>query len=211
MRKQLGILTSLAFLMTTAALWMGCAHNWSNGPDNEIYYSDSAEPFEQGYGEPYAEPRGAPCAPPCGRPCAPVCRAPCERPCAPVCEPPCHPRRCHYPNANELCCRDGIIVSARNPSMCMLGDQYPFEFDIKACDDVCDVVVVTHLPEGVSFVRSTPEAKVEGRTRRMEYRRHEKRRMPPSQSMGKMRMRRRTVRLLLRHSHSGKILLSALR
>ena len=47
--------------------------------------------------------------------------------------------------------------------MCMLGDQYPLEFDIKACDDVCDVVVVTHLPDGVSFVRSTPEAKVEGR------------------------------------------------
>lgn len=47
--------------------------------------------------------------------------------------------------------------------MCMLGDQYPIEFDIKACDDVCDVVVTTHLPEGVSFVRSQPEAKVEGR------------------------------------------------
>ena len=47
--------------------------------------------------------------------------------------------------------------------MCMLGDQYPLEFDIKACDDVCDVTVVTHLPDGVSFVRAVPEAKVEGR------------------------------------------------
>lgn len=46
----------------------------------------------------------------------------------------------------------------------MLGDQYPLEFDIKACDDLCDVVVTTHLPEGVSFIRSCPEAQVDGRT-----------------------------------------------
>lgn len=45
----------------------------------------------------------------------------------------------------------------------MLGDQYPLEFDVRACDDVCDVVVTTHLPEGVSYIRSQPEAKVEGR------------------------------------------------
>lgn len=44
----------------------------------------------------------------------------------------------------------------------MLGDQYPLEFDVKACDDVCDVVVTTHLPEGVTYVRSQPEGKVEG-------------------------------------------------
>lgn len=47
--------------------------------------------------------------------------------------------------------------------MCMLGNQYPLEFEVKACDDVCDVVVTTHLPEGVSYIRSQPEAKVEGR------------------------------------------------
>jgi uncharacterized repeat protein (TIGR01451 family) len=45
----------------------------------------------------------------------------------------------------------------------MLGDQYPLEFDIKACLDVCDVEVTSHLPEGVTFIRSQPEAKVEGR------------------------------------------------
>jgi uncharacterized repeat protein (TIGR01451 family) len=45
----------------------------------------------------------------------------------------------------------------------MLGDQYPMEFDIQACDDVCDVVITTHLPEGVTFIRSQPEARVEGR------------------------------------------------
>ncbi len=137
MRKQLGILTSLVFLLTTAVLWMGCSrNNWSNDQCCE-----------------------APCQPVCA-PCAPACAAPCTT----VQEPCCKPlTRCHYPSNNELCCRDGITVSARNPQMCMLGDQYPLEFDIKACDDVCDVVVVTHLPEGVSFVKSTPEAKVEGR------------------------------------------------
>lgn len=46
--------------------------------------------------------------------------------------------------------------------MCMLGDQYPLDFEVKACDDVCDVVVTTHLPDGVSLIRSEPEAKVEG-------------------------------------------------
>jgi len=75
----------------------------------------------------------------------------------------CHPAvKCHYPTSNELCCRDGITVTGRNPGLCMLGDQYPIEFDVKACDDVCDAIVTTHLPEGVSFIRSQPEAKVEG-------------------------------------------------
>jgi len=45
----------------------------------------------------------------------------------------------------------------------MLGEQYPLEFDIKACDSVCDTVVTANLPEGVSYIRSQPEAKVDGR------------------------------------------------
>lgn len=45
----------------------------------------------------------------------------------------------------------------------MLGDQYPLEFDIRACQDVCEVTITTTLPDGVSFLRSTPPAKVEGR------------------------------------------------
>lgn len=161
MRKQLGIITSLVFLLTTAVVWMGCSSNWCCD-DNQC-----CEPVQQCCPEPCA-PVCRPSQPACPQPCAPVCPPKCAPACAPQCAPvcpePCAPRaRCHYPSANELCCRDGIIVSARNPKMCMLGDQYPLEFDIKACDDVCDVVVVTHLPEGVSFVRSTPEAKVEGR------------------------------------------------
>lgn len=114
---------------------------------------------------PVCPPPCAPvCAPPCRPVCAPVCAPTCRPVCAPTCEPMCRPAaKCHYPTNNELCCRDGITVSARNPNLCMLGDQYPLEFDIKACDDVCDVVVTTHLPEGVTYIRSQPEAKVEGR------------------------------------------------
>ena len=250
MKKQL-IKTSLLFLFATAALWVGCSHNWSRGsvgrslpawlltnphpmrikamrtkavlckamrtkavlckatrttavpckamrtmavpckaPEDHggPMFADAGAPAF-GNGARYADgraPVGGSCRPKCPPPaCRPVCPPPA---CGPVCTPPaCKPAcptckplpRCHYPSSNELCCRDGIIVSARNPSMCMLGDQYPLEFDVKACDDVCDVVVTTHLPEGVSYVRSQPEAKVEGRAH-VELRPHEKRRMPSS-------------------------------
>lgn len=109
-----------------------------------------------------------PCPPACAPACAPA-RAECQPECKPVCPPPCCeplckvPARCKHPASNKLCCADGINVFAKNPSMCMLGDQYPLEFVIEACDSVCDVVVNTHLPDGVSFIKSTPEAKVEGK------------------------------------------------
>lgn len=48
--------------------------------------------------------------------------------------------------------------------MCMLGENYNLEFDIKACLDVCNVVVTTHLPDGVSYIDSCPQAKVDGKT-----------------------------------------------
>jgi len=109
-----------------------------------------------------------PCRPVCPEPCRPVCPEPCRPVCKPCPEPPqeplCKPAiRCRHPNANQLDCRDGITVTARNPKLCMLGDQYPLDFDVKACDDVCDVIVTTHLPEGVSLVKSQPEPKVDGR------------------------------------------------
>lgn len=156
MKKQLGFLATLLFLATAALFMVGCSDSRCCAPCDD------------------------PCQPVCVSPCAPVCApAPCPAPCPPACPKPCPPKpccpppceplckppvKCCHPSSNELCCRDGITVSARNPNMCMLGDQYPLEFDVHACDSVCDVVVKTHLPEGVSFVRSTPEAKVEGRT-----------------------------------------------
>lgn len=47
--------------------------------------------------------------------------------------------------------------------MCMLGDQYPLDLEVSACIDVCDVTITTTLPEGVTFLRSQPEGKVDGR------------------------------------------------
>lgn len=140
MLKQLGILASMMILSASALFGAGRSNdNWSG----------NAQGWDQS-----CPPQCAPCPPAC--PPRPVCPPPCKTECKPL------PRCCH-PSSNELCCRDGIMVTARNPTMCMLGDQYPLDFDVKACDDVCDVVVNTNLPEGVTYVRSEPEAKVEGR------------------------------------------------
>jgi uncharacterized repeat protein (TIGR01451 family) len=45
----------------------------------------------------------------------------------------------------------------------MLGDQYPLDMEVIACCNVCEATVTTTLPDGVSFMRSQPEAKVDGR------------------------------------------------
>ncbi|MBA3815736.1 MAG: DUF11 domain-containing protein, partial [Parachlamydiaceae bacterium] len=191
MRKQLGIFTSLLFLCATAFLWVSCSSN--RCCDDRSISEPSCQPVNEQPCQPVCPPQCNPTRPPpvyqpvCPPPaCLPTCPPLAYQPeftptysayrpecppsvyqplCPPPCpEPLCRPApRCHYPTSNELCCRDGIIVSAKNPGMCMLGDQYPLELDIKACDDVCDVVVTTHLPEGVTFIRSQPEAKVDGR------------------------------------------------
>lgn len=110
-------------------------------------------------------PQGPSCAQgACGQPNRSPCQPQCKPAPGPCEEPFCKPQiKCQHPSSNELQCRDGIIVTARNPSICMLGEQYPLEIDIRACEDVCDAIVTTHLPEGVSFIRSQPEGKVEGR------------------------------------------------
>jgi len=162
MRKQLGMLTTLLFLCATALVGAGCSD--SRCCDVEPVCEQPCRPA---------------CAPACAPVCAPVCKPVCAPPackpaCPPVCKPACAPAcapaecckpivKCKYPNQCELQCRDGITVTARNPQMCLLGEQYPIDFDVRACEDVCDVVVTTHLPEGVSFIRSQPEAKVDGR------------------------------------------------
>lgn len=142
--------------------------------DGQDGYADNQGPIGQSYDQGgYSAPadQGSCCAQPaCAAPCAPACASPCAAPCAPVCAPACAPEpcckpivRCKHPSSNQLRCLDYITVTARNPRMCLLGDQYPLEFDVQACDDVCDVVVTTNLPEGVSLIKSEPEALVEGR------------------------------------------------
>ena len=149
-----------------------------------IASAESTAPAYEQASEPVCAPE---CAPACAPVCAPVCapkpicapKPACAPACAPacppkpVCKPACAPAacepdcklpvKCKHPSSNELVCKDGLIVSARNQKMCMLGDQYPLEFDVKACDDLCEAIVTTTLPEGVTYIRSQPEGRVDGR------------------------------------------------
>ena len=176
MRKQLGILASLLFLGAFAFIGTGCSNN--NCCDNRCDPCEEiCEPVRsvcpppcKPVCPPQCAPQvcpPAPCAPaPCPpRPCAPPCA---PKPCAPVCEPSCAPKcaaplkECKHGPSGQCAC-NGVTVRARNPKMCMLGDQYALDLDISACCDVCEVVLSTMLPEGVTYMRSQPEAKVEGR------------------------------------------------
>lgn len=140
--------------------------------------------------EPCPAPCKPLCPPPCApQPCKPVCAPPCPMPCQPECPPPCAPQPCKPlcapvcpPPCQEVCppkcaaplkpCKfgpsgecscNGVTVRAKNPKMCMLGDQYPLDLEVTACCDVCEVTLTTTLPEGVTYVRSQPEAKIEGK------------------------------------------------
>ena len=44
-----------------------------------------------------------------------------------------------------------------------MGDQYPLDIEVSAACDVCEVILTTTLPEGVTYLRSQPEARVEGK------------------------------------------------
>lgn len=109
------------------------------------------------------QPACPPCVPQPCRPCPPACK-----PCPPSCDNYCPPRcacplkPCEHGPQGECAC-NGVTVRALNPKMCMLGDQYPLDIEIHACCDVCDVTITTTLPEGVSYMRSQPEAQVDGR------------------------------------------------
>jgi len=79
---------------------------------------------------------------------------PCPQPCDPC------PKPCAHGNEGQICC-DGVTVTATQPKLCILGDNYALDVCIKACIDVCHVEVNALLPEGVSLVRSEPAGAVE--------------------------------------------------
>lgn len=179
MRKQLGILASLLFLGVSALLWTGCSNRFGDDcgqPCEPI--CEPCNPVCPPTSRPvYSEPCRPACPAQCAEPCRPVCPPPpCPAPCKPVCKPVCPPacpevcppkcavqlKPCKYGPSGECSC-NGVTVRASNPKICMLGDQYPLDLEITACCDVCEVILSTTLPEGVSFVRSQPEAKVDGR------------------------------------------------
>ncbi len=174
MQKKMGMFVSFLFLCAVSLIGVGCSDNRCCDPCAPVWENPCAS------GPQWENP----CAPVCPQPCAPSpeycapqpcapqpCQPePCARPCAQEPASICPPEpfckilpRCKHPSQNELCCKDSIIVRAVNPRMCLLGEQYPLDFEVHACDDVCDVVVTTHLPDGVSFLRSDPEAEVDGR------------------------------------------------
>jgi hypothetical protein len=161
MRKQLGLIASMLFLSATALIGVGCSEDRCCEPACYSQpCPQPCAPCPQPC-PPVCAPCPQPCPPvcaPCPQPCAPRCEAPCapvcpparcEAPCAPKCEAPCAPAcapacaptcepvckpivKCCHPSSNELRCLDGITVTARNPRMCMLGEQYPLSFDVKA-------------------------------------------------------------------------------
>lgn len=180
MYKKLGIFATALMLSSMAFFWSGCSSN-NNCCEEPVCCEKPCAPCPQPCPQPVCRPAcpppcqpcPAPC-PPCPPVCKPVCPPACPPVCKPVCPPPCTPpclveplckipAKCANPSSNELVCLDGITVSAKNPNMCMLGEQYTLEFEIKACLDICEATVTTHLPEGVSYIKSTPEAKVEGK------------------------------------------------
>ncbi len=169
MRNKLGFFASLSLLCFSALLWAGCSSNCG--------YNDCCpQPCQESTPVCAPAPCAAPCAPVCApapHPCAPVCApapvccppracCPAPHPCAPVCcpAPACAPACCpqvnmHGRNGSEIC-TDGVIVSASQPTLCILGDNYALDLTVKACVDVCHVEVNAMLPDGVSLVRSEP-------------------------------------------------------
>lgn len=177
MLKKLGMLGSFLLLCSAALVNIGCSSN----SGRSTYYGSSDYVYEQNGSTVYSDAAPFAAQNDVSRPCPPVCQEPvreCPPACPPVCQEPrreccpepraencdCKPPvRCKHPNSNELRCFDFITVRAVNPRMCLLGEQYPLDFEVAACADVCDVVVHTTLPEGVSLIRSEPEAQVDGR------------------------------------------------
>ena len=51
---------------------------------------------------------------------------------------------------------DGVLVTASQPKLCILGDNFALDVCIQACIDLCHAEVNLMLPEGMSLVRSEP-------------------------------------------------------
>ena len=143
MRKQLGLLTTLIVLCASAFSWAGSRYN------NNGYYSyDSGYEYQAGEVVNYV-PANAPQPYPGPAQCKPVCK-----PCPPPCEQ-CPRPATHGSTSSEICC-DGVMVTASQPKLCILGDNYALDVTVRACVDVCHVDVNAILPEGVTLVRSEP-------------------------------------------------------
>lgn len=151
MKKSLAILSSLLLLCTTATLSAAYPHHGR---------PVCAQPIRHPYAPPAAQPSWQQAPSGCGS---------CPQPVASSCGS-CSEANLQPPSACKQSCQgqlrtpEGLTVQVRNQQLCMLGDQYPLEFDIRATEgNLCDVVVSLQLPEGVSYVHSQPQGYVKGR------------------------------------------------
>lgn len=136
MRKQLGVLTSLFFLLATTLMWVGCSGRCGQ---SSCYYDASSISSNS------------------------CCQAVCPE--QDDCCQWSHESNCNNPCgeqviASNITC-DGVRVVAKTPRMCMLGDIYHLNLEVTACRDVCDVEIYTMLPEGITFLKSDPDAFVD--------------------------------------------------
>jgi uncharacterized repeat protein (TIGR01451 family) len=176
MRKQLGVLSSLFLIGATALCWVGCSGWGSYGKNNNMAYYDSTSTYyndASGYQnddmmQPYAPLSAAVNGEPVSEmtDAAPDVQGCCPQPQG-CCPQPMSPENCAPKDAGRrlvgsfISC-DGVKVTATQPDMCLLGDQYALDIRVEAFKPVCDVEISTILPEGVTFIRSDPDARVEG-------------------------------------------------
>ncbi len=138
MRKQLGLLTTLIVLSASALCWAGSSRG--SGYYDYSQYGDYGDYQYADQGPAYSHYNQRPSGP--------------SRSCPPPCEPTCAP---HCPSGTSEICTDGVIVTATQPKLCILGDNYVLDLTVKACIDVCHVEVNAMLPDGVTLVKSDPE------------------------------------------------------
>ncbi len=148
MKSKLNLMFTVAVLLTAALCWTGCS-----SLNSFLRCDDPCEP---------TRPQEEVCPPVCEPVCPPI-RHHKEKVCRPAedceekCEPGCAvPVKCAYPNSNRICC-DGVILTASQPKLCILGDNYALDICLQACADLCHVEVNAILPEGVSLVGTEPE------------------------------------------------------
>ena len=140
MRKQLGWATSLLFLFVTALVMSGCSGSKYGHSRSSCYY-DASSICDSGC-------------------CESICPEPSCNQGWPSSDDCCSVPGCEQVVGGSITC-EGVRVIARTPRMCMLGDAYQLDLDVHASKAVCDVELYTMLPEGVTLLKSDPEAIVE--------------------------------------------------
>lgn len=148
MKKQIGLLASFAVLAVLALAMAACG----GGRGYKDYAQDMypQDMYSAEVDGPTMSPGGPtmssdPC--PCPENYDPYDR---NQPC-------CVPQvKCRAPHTNNISC-DGVTVTATQPKLCILGDNYALDICVRANVAVCHVEVNALLPEGVTLVRSEPE------------------------------------------------------